>query len=101
MNQRIEAYWSNFRKDRWKHFLHSLVDLELFDPTDSVQVDCLRFCFIELLCEEVKEVATALNQHIIPHPRNVTKLTKLWNAHKVTVSEKRVKICVYFSVKNT
>ena len=61
MNQRIKAYWSNFRKDRlgwWKHFLQDLVDLELFGPSDPVQVDCLRFCLIELLREEVKEVAT-------------------------------------------
>ena len=73
MNQRIEAYWLNFRKDRpgwWKHFLQVLVDLELFDPSDPVQVDCLRFCFIELLREEVTEVATVWNQHIISHHRN-------------------------------
>ena len=47
-----------------------MVDLELFDPYDPVQVDCLRFCFIELLREEVKEVATAWNQHKISHRRN-------------------------------
>ena len=73
MNQRIEAYWSNFRKDRlgwWKHFLQDLVDLELFDPSDQVQVDCLRFCLVKLFREEVTEVATALNQHIISHHRN-------------------------------
>ena len=42
MNQRKEAYCSNFRKDRlgwWNIF---------FDPSDPVQVDCLRFCLIEL-----------------------------------------------------
>ena len=42
MNQTIEAYWSGFRKDRlgwWKHFLQDLVDLELFNPSDPVQVD--------------------------------------------------------------
>ena len=73
MNQRIEAYWSNFRKDQlgwWKHFLQDLVDLELFDPPDPVQVNCLRFCSIELLREEVTEVATAWNQHTISHYRN-------------------------------
>ena len=73
MNQRMEAYWSNFRKDRlgcWKHFLQDLVDLELFDASDPVQLDWLRFCFIELLREEITEVATAWNQHIISHHRN-------------------------------
>ena len=61
MNQRIKAYLSNFRKDGlgwWKHFLQDLVDLESFGPSDPVQVDCLRFCFIELLREEVTELAT-------------------------------------------
>ena len=47
-----------------------MVDLELFDPSDPVQVDCLRFCFIELSREEVTEVATAWNQPIISHHRN-------------------------------
>ena len=49
VNQTIEAYWSSFRKDRlrwWKHFLQELVDLELFNPSDPVQVDYLIFCFI-------------------------------------------------------
>ena len=39
MNQIVEAYWSNFIKDRfgrWKHFLQDLVDLELFDQSDPV-----------------------------------------------------------------
>ena len=64
MNQITEAYWSRFRKDRlgwWKHSLQDLVNLELFDPSDLVQVDCVRFCFIDLLREEVTEVATAWN----------------------------------------
>ena len=47
-----------------------MVDLELFDPSDPVQVDCLRFCFTELLREEVTKVAAAWNQHIISHHRN-------------------------------
>ena len=73
MNQRIEASWWNFKSERpgwWKHFLQNLLDLELFDPTDPVQVDCLRFCFIELFREEVTEVATAWKQHIISHHKN-------------------------------
>ena len=72
-NQRIEASWLNFRKDRlgwWKHFLQDLVDLTLFDPSDPVQVGCLRFYFIELFREEVTEVAIAWKQHITSHHRN-------------------------------
>ena len=37
MNQRIEAYWSNSRKDqlsRWKHFLQDLVDVDIVDFCD-------------------------------------------------------------------
>ena len=73
MNQRIEASWWNFKSERlgwWKHFLQNLLALELFDPSDPVQVDCLRFCFIEWFREEVTEVATAWNQHIISHHKN-------------------------------
>ena len=56
MNQRIEAYWSNF--------------YQLFDPSDPVQVGCLRFCFIELIREKVTKGATAWDQHVISHHRN-------------------------------
>ena len=73
MNQRIEAYLSSFIKDWldwWKYFLQDLVDLELFDPSDPVQVGCLRFCFIELIREKVTKGATAWDQHVISHHRN-------------------------------
>ena len=47
-----------------------MVDLDLFDPSDPVQVDCLRFCFTQFLREEVTELATMWNQHIRLRHRN-------------------------------
>ena len=58
-NQRIESYWSTLQRDRigwWKRFFQDLVDLNLFTNTDSVLVDCIRFCFMKLIRQEVESI---------------------------------------------
>ena len=42
-----------------------MVDLELFNPTSRVLVDCLKFCFISVLRKELKEITKEWNEHII------------------------------------
>lgn len=67
-NQRIESYWSKLRGDRmgwWQEFFRDMIDLELFDPSDPVLVDCLRFCFMNILRAELKELVEEWNEHII------------------------------------
>ena len=67
-NQRIEAYWSHLVKEGpgwWQNFFKDLRDLGLFNDTDPVQVDCIRFCFMSVLREELNQVAQSWNQHII------------------------------------
>lgn len=67
-NQRIEAYWSHLVKDGpgwWINFFKDLSDLGLFNSSDPVHVDCIRFCFMSLLRSELYQVAELWNQHNI------------------------------------
>ena len=59
-NQRIEAYWSHLIRESpgwWKNFFKDLLDLGLFNDADPVQVDCVKFCFMNILQKELKETA--------------------------------------------
>ena len=72
-NQRIESYWSTLQRDRigwWKRFFQDLVDLNLFTNTDSVLVDCIRFCFMKLIRQEVESIRDEWGAHIISRSRN-------------------------------
>ncbi|PFX16238.1 hypothetical protein AWC38_SpisGene19504 [Stylophora pistillata] len=67
-NQRIEAYWSHLAKDGpgwWINFFKDLRDLGLFIDSDPVHVDCIRFCFMPILRNELYQVAELWNQHRI------------------------------------
>ena len=69
-NKRIAAYWSNLRKDRlgwWKSFFQDMIDLDIFNP---VHVNCIRYCLMNILREEMKRVATQWNQHILSKSQN-------------------------------
>ena len=66
-NQRIESYWSQFVRDGpgwWINFFKDLSDLGLFNSTDPVHQECIRFCFMQILRNELNEVAEMWNQHI-------------------------------------
>ena len=72
-NQRIESWWSIFRKTRmnwWINFFKDLCDLNLYDPSIEVQVECMRFCFISLLQTELDEMLSLWNSHRIRNVRN-------------------------------
>ena len=47
-----------------------MVDLELFNPASRVLGDCLKFCFIGVLCKELKEMAEVWNEHVISKSSN-------------------------------
>lgn len=67
-NQRIEAYWSHLVKDGpgwWISFFKDLRDLNIFNDSDPVHIDCIRFCFMHILRKELYEVAELWNQHCI------------------------------------
>ena len=42
-----------------------MVGLELYDPSDPVQVDYLRYCFMNILRNQLYTVAVEWNHHVI------------------------------------
>lgn len=73
-NQRIEAWWSQLRRgggDWWIRYFKELRDNGLYCDADIVQVECLRFCFMAILRQELQSVA------------------KLWNVHRIRPSTNR------------
>ena len=56
-NQRIEVWWAFLRKsitDWWIRFFKDLTDLGHFDNSNVIHVECLRFCFMGLIQEELE-----------------------------------------------
>lgn len=67
-NQRIEAWWSFFRKsetDWWITFLKDLRDSGQFSEANPIQVNCIRFCFTPLIQVELNRVGRHWNLHKI------------------------------------
>ena len=68
-NQRIEVFRSILLRDKiglWKRYM---VDLDLFSNDDPVLLETIRFCFMRLLREELKQIASEWNMHIISSSR--------------------------------
>ena len=51
------GWWINFFKDS--------SDLGLFNGSDPVHHECIRFCFMQMLRDELHQVAEMWNQHLI------------------------------------
>ena len=67
-NQRIEAYLSQLVKDCpswWINFFKDLSDLGLYNGSDPVHQECIRFCFMQILRDKLHQVAELWNQHLI------------------------------------
>jgi hypothetical protein len=67
-NQRIEGWWSFLRRSRsqwWIELFEGLLASDAFNPSDVRQIECLRFCFMELLQQDLHEVRRQWNIHRI------------------------------------
>ena len=74
-NQRIECYWSQFRKERpmwWRDFFKDLVNVGMLDIGVPAVTECIRYCFMDILREELTDVALRWNQHILAPSQNVS-----------------------------
>lgn len=72
-NQRIESYWATLQKDKigwWRRFFRDLTDNELLDTSDPVVLDCVRYCFMGIIREDLKAIMDDWNNHIISKSRN-------------------------------
>ena len=47
-----------------------MVDLEIFDPSEPALLDCIRFCFINILRKELTDIANEWNPHLLSPKRN-------------------------------
>lgn len=67
-NQRIESWWSFYRRSRsawWSNFFQSFVHDGVFHVGDAKETDCMRFCFMELMRNDLREVVHEWNTHRI------------------------------------
>ena len=74
-NQRIEGYWSQYRRNLsswWINLFKDLVETGELNTSDELQKDCLWFCFAELLQEDLNAVKEHWNTHRIRKSRNDT-----------------------------
>ena len=72
-NQRIESWWSILRRqtaDWWIKFFKDLRDAYLFKDSDPLHVDCLRYCFMNVLQDELHKVVVQWNQHRMQAKKN-------------------------------
>ncbi|KAJ7382244.1 hypothetical protein OS493_036278 [Desmophyllum pertusum] len=74
LNQRIEAWWGQLRRgasDWWITHFKDLRDRGLYCDANAVHVECLLFCYMALIREELQRVARLWNLHRIrPSTRN-------------------------------
>ena len=72
-NQRIEAWWSFLKRtflSQWMNYFKDLSDAGVFENSDPIQLECIRFCFYGLLQDQLDEVVNCWNEHRIRHCRN-------------------------------
>ena len=74
-NQRIECWWSSFRKSRsnwWINFFKDLIDRGQLSTSNLLQMECLWFSFSGLIQKELNEVCQHWNTHYIRKSRHDT-----------------------------
>lgn len=72
-NQRIESWWSFLRKsftDWWMNFFKTMRENGEYCDENPIHVECLKYCFMGLLKEELQRVAKNWNLHKIRPTRN-------------------------------
>ena len=73
-NQRIEAWWGILRKgcaDWWIRYFKDMRDCGLYCDDNVIQRECLKFCFMAILREELYRVARLWNVHRIRPSSNM------------------------------
>ena len=72
-NQRIECFWSQFRKERplwWQQLFKEMSDCGFLDITVPAIAECVRYCFMDILRKELTDVALRWNQHLLAPSQN-------------------------------
>lgn len=67
-NQRIEAWWSYFKRNKaqwWMDYFSDLSSAGIYNPDHKFQKSCFQFCFMNLLQKELDNIAVSWNSHQI------------------------------------
>ena len=70
--QRIESFWSQLRRlvvQFWITFFKDMRDLGQLDNSNPMHIDCLRFCFGQLVQSELDQAVHLWNNHCIRRQR--------------------------------
>ena len=73
-NQRIEAWWSMFRRQCSNFWINTFKDMQtigLIDVDDPIHIECLRFCFLDLIRTDIDRMQTEWNTHFIQTKRHL------------------------------
>ncbi|XP_066924268.1 uncharacterized protein [Clytia hemisphaerica] len=72
-NQRIEAWWSMLRRtctNWWINFFRSLIDDDIFDTSNIIHCECIKFCFYQMLKRDLDNTMLSWNNHRIRRAMN-------------------------------
>lgn len=72
-NQRIEAWWSKFPQQGMAYWIHHFKELEnagIFDTSCVVNIQCARFCYMDIIREELHSIVMQWNAHHIRKSNN-------------------------------
>lgn len=72
-NQRIEAWWSQFRKAKgtwWINLFKDLVSLNILDISLNYHLQVIRFCFMGIIQKELDDMKYMWNTHYIREVKN-------------------------------
>ncbi|XP_053407737.1 uncharacterized protein LOC123556376 isoform X2 [Mercenaria mercenaria] len=74
-NQRIERWWRSGRQggcQSWIDLFASMESEGIFSTGDPLHVECMRFCFMDLLQQDLDKIRIDWNQHTIRESSDVT-----------------------------
>eukprot|EP00794_Sanderia_malayensis_P016404 gene16404-18041_t len=74
-NQRIEGWWSFLRRNNsswWINIFKDAMEREIFTPGNDVEMECLWFCFSQVIQENLNRVKSHWNSHYIRKSRHET-----------------------------
>ena len=75
-NQRIEAWWAMLRRSSsswWMNFFKDLIARGALDTSNTLQLECLWFCFSPVLKRGLEEVKDSCNSHYVRKSRYHTQ----------------------------
>eukprot|EP00111_Clytia_hemisphaerica_P012751 TCONS_00037524-protein len=78
-NQRIEAWWSMLRRtctNWWINFFKDLIERDIFDTSNIIHCECIKFCFYLLLQQDLDKTKELWNNHRIRPSINTDRQTR-------------------------